>query len=105
MSKFNWRVISTSLNLKRNGSSAPDLLRQLFPTYLVCPDKQFHNYIVAKQNKFEEGIEMKPDYLMKCARFKYKMLLDKGEWEAPDAQSKGILVLRVEIDGLKRVKK
>ena len=105
VSKFNSRVISTSLSLKRNCSSDPDLLHQLFPAYLVCLAKMFHGYIVAKQSKFEEGIEMKPDYLMKCARFKYKMLLDKGEWEAPDAQSKGILVLRVEIDGLKRVKK
>ena len=48
---------------------------------------------------------MKPDYSMKCARFKYKILLDKGEWQAPDAQGKEILALRSEINGLKRVKK
>ena len=75
----------TSLNLRRNGSSAPDLLHQIFPAYLVCPDKQFYDYIVAKYNKFKEGLEMKPAYLMKCTRFKYKALLGKGEWEAPDA--------------------
>ena len=70
VSKFNSRFISTSLNLKRNGSSAPDLLHQLFPAYLVCPDKQFHDYNRAKQDKFEEGLEMRPDYLMKYTRFK-----------------------------------
>ena len=48
---------------------------------------------------------MNPDYLIKCARFKYKTPLDKGEWEAPDAQCEDILALRAEIDGLKRVKK
>ena len=79
VSKFNARVVLISLKLRRNGSSALDLLHQLFSAYLVCPDKRFHDYIVAKQNKFEEGLEMKPDYLMKCARFKYKTLLDKGE--------------------------
>ena len=29
---------------------------------------------------------MKPEYLMKYPRYKYKMLLDKAEWQAPDAQ-------------------
>ena len=105
VNKFNLRVISTSLNLKRNGSSAQDLLHELFPAYLVCPDKQFHDYIRTKQNKFEEGLEKGPDYFMKCARFKYKTLLDKGEWEAPDAQGKEILMLYTEINGLKRGKK
>ena len=38
-SKFNSQVIATTLNLRRNGSSAPDLLHPLFPAYLVCPDK------------------------------------------------------------------
>ena len=27
---------------------------------------------------------MKPEFLMKCAWYKYKTLLDKGAWEAPD---------------------
>ena len=103
VSKLNLRVISTSLNLKRNGSSAPDLLHQLFPVYLVCPDKKFHDYIRAKQDKFEEGRDMKPDYLMKCARFKYKILLDKGDWEAPDAQGKEILAVRAEINAERQV--
>ena len=55
--KFNSKVVSTTQNLNRNGFSAPDLLRQLFLAYLVWPDKNFHNYIVAKQNKSEEGFE------------------------------------------------
>ena len=70
VSKFNERVIKTSLNLRMNGSSAPDLLSQLLPAYLVCSDKQFHNYIREKQDLFEEGRTMKPNYLMRCARFK-----------------------------------
>ena len=44
---------------------------------------------------------MKPNYLMRCARFKYKTLLDKGGWEAPDNQEKEILTLCTEINGLK----
>ena len=79
-SKFNSRVITTTKSLKRNGSSDPDLLHQLSPTYLIYPDKQFHDYVVLKQNKFEEYTAMKPEYLMKYVSYKYKILLDKGEW-------------------------
>ena len=38
---------------------------------------------------------------MKCAKYKYKMLLDKGEWEAPTAQEEQIIVLHAEINNLK----
>ena len=41
---------------------------------------------------------------MKCAWYKYNTLLDKGEWETPDAQGKEIFALRAGINGLKRVK-
>ena len=43
VSKFNSSVLATTNNLKRNGSSAPDLLHQLFPVYLSCPDNKFHD--------------------------------------------------------------
>ena len=78
--KFNSRVISTAHNLKHNSSSPPNLLHQLFPAYLIYPNKQFHNYIVLKQNKFKEGRVMKPEHLIKYTRYKYKTLLHKGEW-------------------------
>ena len=42
VSKFNSSVLATANNLKRNDSSAPDLLHQLFPVYLLRPDNKFH---------------------------------------------------------------
>ena len=77
--KFNSKAITTTHNLRRNGSSVPDLLHQLFPPYLVCPYKEFYDYAVDKQNNFEEGMIMKTDYLMKCARYNYNTILDNGE--------------------------
>ena len=44
---------------------------------------------------------MKPEYLMKFMRYKYKTLLDKGEWQAPDTQKKQIIALRVELTTMK----
>ena len=78
VSKFNSSVFATTKNLKRNVSSAHDLLHQLVPVYLSCPDNKFLDYITLKQNKFEEWTVVNVDYLMKCAKYKYKKLLDKG---------------------------
>ena len=101
MSKFNSLILSATNSLKRNESSAPDLLHQLFQAYLPCPNNKFHDYFTLKQNKFDEGAVMNTYYLIKCAKYKYKTLLDKGEWEAPIAQEEQIIALRAEINTLK----
>ena len=45
---------------------------------------------------------MRPDYLMKCAYYKYNTLLGKGEWDDTDTQGKEVLALRAEINDLNR---
>ena len=44
---------------------------------------------------------MNTDYLAKCAKYKYKTLLDKREWEAPTGQEEQIIALLAEINTLK----
>ena len=44
---------------------------------------------------------MKPDYLIRCARYKYKTILDKGKWEAPNTQEEQIIVLHAQLNTLK----
>ena len=97
---FNTQVEMLVLSLKRNGAEAPDLLHQLFPAYLSCPDKKFTEYMGTKQNKFEEGKKTTAVELMSQAKFKYKTLVDKGQWEAPDAQDTQILALQAQIKQL-----
>ena len=57
VSKFNSQVLTVTRLLRRNRSSAPELLCQLFPAYLACLDVVLHAYITLKQNRFEEGME------------------------------------------------
>ena len=45
---------------------------------------------------------MEPDNLMKNAAEKYKKLLQKGLWNAPDAKEETILALQAEINKLKK---
>ena len=44
---------------------------------------------------------MKPKYLMKYARYKYKTLLDKGVYESPDEKQTHIIALQTEINSFK----
>jgi len=43
VSKLNLQVLTTNRSLKQNGSSAPDLLRQLFRAYITLMDTKFNN--------------------------------------------------------------
>ena len=101
VSKFNDHVLAIMATLTRNGSSAPDLIHQLFPAYLVCPDKEFTGYIKDKKNAFEEGQALSEKELMKFAHYKFKTLVDSNQWEAPDAQQEEIMALKCELKNVK----
>ena len=75
------------LSLKRKGSKATDLIHQLSPDCLSCLDKKLTRYMYSKWNKFEEGEKTRATKLMSLTKYKYKTLVKKGQWEAPDAQA------------------
>ena len=88
--------------LKSRGETTTDLLTNLFKGYLACSDRDFCDYITRKQDAWEEGTDIQPDRLMKHAAEKYKTLLQKGLWNAPDKNEEKILALQSEIRKLKR---
>ena len=72
---------------------------------MACSDHEFVAYIKRKQDSFEEGTPIQVDNLMKNAADKYKTLLQKGKWNAPDANEAKIMALQAEIRKLKDTKK
>jgi hypothetical protein len=102
ITKFNTYVKSLVEGLKSRGETATDLLVNLFKGYMVCSDKEFVEYIKRKQDIYEEGGTITPDGLMKKATDKYKSLVQKGSWNAPDANEQKILALQSEIKKLKK---
>ena len=100
--KFNAYVKLLIDGLKSRGETTQDLLVNLFKGYMICTDKEFVGYIKRKQDQYEEGEQIDPDSLMKKAADKYKSLLQKGTWNAPDANEQKILALQSEIKKLKR---
>jgi hypothetical protein len=100
--KFNTYVKLLIDGLKSRGKKTQDLLVNLFKGYMICNDKEFVGYIKRKQDQYEEGEQIDPGSLMKKPADKYKTLLQKGTWHAPDANEQKILALQSEIKELKR---
>ena len=105
VTKFNNYVKLMVDGLRSRGEVTNDLLINLFKGYSACTDKEFIDYIRRKEDSFEEGAMITPDQLMKYADEKYKSLLQKGIWNAPDANEEKILALQVEINKLKNGKR
>jgi len=66
------------------------------------PDKDFCNYIKAKQNEYEEGYDLDVDILMKQASNKFKALVQEGSWNAPLPELQKILALEAKIKQLQK---
>lgn len=105
ITKFNAYVKLLIDGLRSRGETSHDLLVNLFKGYMACSDREFVAYIKRKQDSFEEGTPIQVDNLMKNAADKYKTLLQKGKWNAPDANEAKIMALQAEIRKLKDKKK
>ena len=101
ITKFNTYMKLLTDGLRSRGEVTNDLLIDLFKGYSACSDREFIEYIKRKEDSFEEGKKITPDQLMRYSDEKYKTLLQKGTWNAPDANKKKILALQVEINKLK----
>ena len=100
--KFNTYVKLLVDGLRSRGEMTQDLLVNLFKGYMACSDSEFVAYMKRKLDYFEEGNSLEPDNLMKNAAEKYKTLLQKGLWNAPDANEEKILALQAEINKMKK---
>ena len=105
ITKFNTYVKLLIDGLRSRGETSHDLLVNLFKGYMACSDREFVAYIKRKQDSFEEGTPIQVDHLMKNAADKYKTLVQKGKWNAPDVHETKILALQAEIRKLKEKKK
>ena len=102
ISKFNGYVKSLIMSLSARGQRTEDLLSNLFKGYLAASDKVFVKYIGHKMEKYEEGENTEPDKLMQLADNKYRLMKEKGTWNAPSEEEEKILALQAEVQLLKK---
>ena len=102
--KFNMYVKNLIAELLSRGETTNDLLVNLFKGYGVASDKMFRDYISHKEDRYDEGEDIIPDELMNLASNKYKVLKDKGLWNAPSSEEEKIIALEAKIKDLTKSK-
>lgn len=88
--------------LNSRGETTQDLLVNLFKGYAVASDKTFRGYIQTKEDTYDEKGDVNPNELMQLASNKFKVLVDKGLWNAPTAEEEKIVALEAKIKSLSR---
>ena len=102
ITKFNAYVKSLVTSLEARGETSTDLLSNLFKGYKACSDKEFVLYIKTKEEKYEEGEDIDINKLMLLADNKYKILVEKGAWDAPSAEEEKIIALQAQVKMLQK---
>ena len=103
--KFVTHVTKLEEGLAARGAISTDLLNNLFKGLLAAKDHNFHKYILRKEEEYEEGSSnLTPAQLKTLAKTKYRILVEKGQWNAPSAEEEQIVALKAEISALKGVK-
>jgi len=94
ITKFNQYVKTLIRSLAARGKHTEDLLTNLFKGYMVVTDKDVVRFISRKLEKYEGGKDISTDELMQLADNKFRLLKEKGMWEAPSQEEENIMALQ-----------
>ena len=103
--KFNVHVKSLLRDLLRRRQTSDDTMIHLFEGYKAASDKTFVEYILRREEEYEDGQLITPDQLMTLAANKYKMRTRKGTWNAPSESETKILALEAKLASLEKKSK
>ena len=103
--KFNIHVKSLLRDLLRRRQTSDDTMIHLFEGYKAASDKTFVEYILRREEEYEDGQLITPDQLMTLAANKYKMRTRKGTWNAPSESETKILALDAKLASLEKKSK
>ena len=101
ITKFNAHIQFLLEVMASRGEKTHNLLSNLFKGYAAASDTKFTSYIERKQEKYEDGTNIKPTALISLTDKKYKTLKINGTWNAPSQEEEKILALKTELDKLK----
>jgi hypothetical protein len=103
ISKFNLHAGNLKLSLAARGEVSTDLTTNLMTAYKTVKDHAFNSYIVKKEEQYDEGNEdLPPERLMHLAEQKYKILKQRGTWNAPTPEEEKIIALEAELKAVKK---
>ena len=102
INKFNTHVKSLTRDLEHRRQQSTDVLTNLFKGYKPDSDKVFVEYIMQKEEEYEEGSPITADSLMNLAANKYKIWLRRNKWNAKFESETKILALEAKLMSLQK---
>ena len=102
ITKLNEYVSTLLEQLYARGETTHDLFTNLLKGYKAAKDKKFVEYIEKKEEDYEDGTPITPQTLMELADNRFKVLKQKGVWNAPSPEEEKILALEAKIQKLER---
>ena len=100
--KFNTLVKSLTRDLECRLHQSKHVLTNLFKGYKASSDKVFVEYIMRKEEKYEEGSPITAGSLMNLAANKYKIRLRRNEWNVKSESETNILALEAKLMSLQK---
>ena len=98
--KFNQHVrnLLRGLRRRRQRTDEHDLIANLFKGYKAASDEAFVEYIIRKEEEYEEGTRTTSDKLMALALDKYAHRVWSGKWKKPSEQTAKLLAMEAQLE-------
>ena len=100
--KFNQHVrnLLRGLRRRRQRTDEHDLIANLFKGYKAASDEAFVEYIIRKEEEYEEGTRTTSDKLMALALAldKYAHRVRSGKWKKPSEQTAKLLAMEAQLE-------
>ena len=81
------------------------LLFNIIKGYMAADDKDFRDYIMRKQQDYNEGDDITPDHLMELAENMYNKAQEQEKWRMQTDEQKQIVALTAKVEGLEKSNK
>ena len=81
------------------------LLFNIMKGYLAADDREFRNYIMRKQQDYDEGENITPHRIMELAENMYNKAIELDNWKTQTDEQKRIVALTAKVEGLEKSNK
>ena len=94
-----------ALSARRHILDEKELLFNIIKGYMAADDKDFRNYIMRKQQDYDEGDDITPARLMELAENMYNKAQEQEKWRMQTDEQKRIVALTAKVEGLEKSNK
>lgn len=98
---FNRQVNGYLAQLNARDERTLDLMTNIIKGYKSCGDKRFVEYVNRLEERIDDGEDIDAATVMARALTKYKVYVQRGEWQAPTAEDEKIIALETTLEAMR----